>query len=85
MNIDAIWEKIVSLEGERFFTATKLEFTYKVNNNSLTTTRTNYPLSKRNFEKALEYMPLSGPSVINAVVRGPAYVYAILMDKRVCG
>ena len=56
----------------------------KLNNlNTVVPDRTNYPLSKANFEKAARVDPLDGPGQINDLVRGPAYVYAILTDKRI--
>jgi hypothetical protein len=33
--------------------------------------------------EALDLLSLSGPGQINAIVRGPAYVYAILADRRI--
>ena len=86
MNIDVIWHKIISLEGEIFYTKTNKEFKYKINGKkSLTPSRTEYNISKTDFKKALDKIPLEGPGKINSIVRGPAYVYGILMDKRVCG
>ena len=81
--IDAIWNKIINNEGKLFHTIRGLPFTYKIEGDFLTTTRTNYPLSKSEFEKAMKHMPLSGPGQINKIVRGPAYVYAILTDSRI--
>ena len=83
IEFEAIWNKILSREGDRFFTKTKIPFSYKVIGNSIVPDRTNYPLAKINFKKALRYMPLHSPSQINNIVRGPAYVYAILTDKRI--
>ena len=48
-------------------------------------TRSEAPLLHRisQFRLAFELMPLTGPGQINAKVRGPAYVYAILTDPRI--
>jgi hypothetical protein len=35
------------------------------------------------FRLAFDRMPLSGPGEINRLVRGPAYIFAILTDRRV--
>ena len=83
LEFDAIWHKILMREGEQFFTKTNLQFTYKVLGNNIVPDRTNYPLAKINFKKALQFMPLHSPSQINNIVRGPAYVYAILTDSRI--
>lgn len=83
MDFQTIWNNIVNHAGGQFYTKTKLPFTYKIVNNCVVPDRTNYPLAKTNFEKAAQIEPLYGPGQINNLVRGPAYVYAILTDKRI--
>ena len=83
MKFQEIWNNIINHAGEQFFTKTNLPFTYSIVNNSVVPDRTKYPLAKSNFEKAAEITPLEGPGQINNPVRGPAYVYAILTDKRI--
>ncbi|HHY82177.1 MAG TPA: virion tegument protein [Clostridiales bacterium] len=83
MEFDAIWTNIINHAGEQFFTKTKLPFTYKIVSNCVVPDRTNYPINKADFEKAAKITPLHGPGQINSLVRGPAYVYAILTDKRI--
>jgi hypothetical protein len=83
MEFEAVWDKIVCHAGEEFYTKTKQPFAYKMVNNCVVPDRTNYPLSKSNFEKAAQIEPLDGPGQINHLVRGPAYVYAILTDTRI--
>jgi hypothetical protein len=85
MDVDfqTIWNRIVACEGQQFYTKTNLPFTYKIVNNRVVPDRTNYPLAKSEFEKAVQIVPLDGPGQISKIVRGPAYVYAILTDKRI--
>jgi hypothetical protein len=83
VEFQTIWNKIVSHAGEPFFTKTNLPFTYKIVNDCVVPDRTDYPLGKPNFEKAAQIDSLSGPGQISNLVRGPAYVYAILTDKRI--
>jgi hypothetical protein len=45
--------------------------------------RTDYPLHVSQFRIAFEQLPLNGPGDINHMVRGPAYIYAILTDSRI--
>ena len=45
--------------------------------------RTSYPLHVSQFRLAYDKMPLRGPGEINRLVRGPAYVFAILTDSRI--
>jgi hypothetical protein len=83
VEFDAVWKNIVNHAGEQFYTKSRLPFTYKIISNSVVPDRTNYPLSKTDFEKAAQISLLHGPGQINNLVRGPAYIYAILTDKRI--
>ena len=83
MDFSRIWCNILACEGEEFKTKTGLPFKYEVVNNSVIPDRTGYPLAKSNFEKAAAIPDLQVPGQINYLVRGPAYVYAILSDKRI--
>ncbi len=78
-----IWAKIKANEGVLFYTKTKLPFTYQIVNECVVPDRTNYPIAKTEFEKASKVEYLTGPGQINNLVRGPAYVYAILTDPRI--
>jgi hypothetical protein len=82
MNADAVWKRIKAHVGEPFQLARGGEFTYEVRGNVLRSSRTDYNLSRINVEHALSIVPIQRPSDI-AVVRGPSYVYAILMDPRI--
>jgi len=84
-SIDKVWSRIKSHEGETFTTKTGLEFSYSVSGEVLRPSRTEYNLPKSEFEKALPLVPFNGPGVINDLVRGPAYVWAILHDARIIG
>jgi hypothetical protein len=80
---EAAWNRIEAHVGQEFRTKTGLPFTYKVIGASVVPDRTHYPLHVSNFRIAFGLLPLSGPGEINTVVRGPAYVYAILADRRI--
>jgi len=82
-SISTVWERIAAHSGERFATKSGLPFTYSVKGGVLTTSRTDFGLSRADFEQALKMVPFDGPGRINELVRGPAYVWAILHDKRV--
>ncbi|MDE6408228.1 MAG: hypothetical protein K2K50_06455 [Anaeroplasmataceae bacterium] len=84
MKFDEIWNIIKEFEGEEFRTQSGLKLTYSVLGDYLKPSRTNYKISKNDFKKAFDLMPLSGPKEINDICRGPAYIYAILTDKRIC-
>jgi len=83
MAFETTWANIVKCAGQEFKTKTGLPFTYEISNGAVVPDRTGYPLGKRNFEKAAEIAVLQGPGQISHLVRGPAYVYAILTDPRI--
>jgi hypothetical protein len=78
-----IWKRIVACENEEFRTISNLPFTYEINGNTLFTNRTDYNLSKADFVKAYDLVPINNPSVITKLVRGPSYIWAILHDERI--
>ena len=79
---DMVWERIESLQGETFRQIRGGEFTYGIDGTTLKPDRTNQNLRRSEFEKAFKFMPLKGTKEIQRL-RGPSYLYAILMDKRV--
>ncbi|GGA23782.1 hypothetical protein [Neptunicoccus cionae] len=82
-SIEEVWKRIRSLEGDTFHTKTGKLFTFTVSGDVLRVSRTEYNLSKGNFAKGLENAPFDGPGAVQSIVRGPAYVWAILHDVRV--
>lgn len=80
---DAVWQRIEAHAGNEFRTKTGLPFTYEITGVSVVPDRTGYPLHISNFLTAFGLLPLRGPGEINSLVRGPAYVYAILTDPRI--
>ena len=80
---EEIWRRIVTHEGKIFRTKTGLEFTYRIDGEGFYPSRTNYRISKTDFRRAYEIVPIDGPGVINDIVRGPAYVWAVLHDQRI--
>ena len=82
-SIDEVWCHLKELEGQEFETKTGKPFTFEIDGHVFHPSRTKYNVVKADFRKALELVPFDGPGVINSVVRGPAYVWAVLHDKRV--
>jgi len=80
---EEIWDRIVAHAGEMFHTIMGLPFTYKIRGDGFYPSRTNYRISKANFREAYQWVPIEGPGVINKIVRGPAYVWAVLHDPRI--
>ena len=82
-SIDDLWVRLKSLQGRDFETKTGKPFTYEITGDVFYPSRTTYNISKAEFRKALALAPLDGPGAIRDTVRGPAYVWAVLHDKRV--
>ncbi len=83
MSFDAVWRRIVAHAGETFHTTGGLQFTYRVSGEGFFPSRTRYRISRGDFEKAYDLVPLEGPGEISARVRGPSYVWAVLHDRRI--
>jgi hypothetical protein len=84
-SIDEIWGRLKVFEGHDFETKTGLPFTYDISGAVFHPSRTPHNISKAQIAKALALVPFDGPGVINRTVRGPAYVWAVLHDKRIRG
>lgn len=80
--IEMVWRRIVKHQDDVFRMVRGREFTYRVDGSVLRPQTTNHNLHKGKFAKALELVPLKGPGEIQHL-RGPSYVYAILMDQRI--
>lgn len=82
-SIEAVWTRIKRFEGSKFETKTGKEFTYSVSGESLRPSRAKQNITRSDFAKALELAPLDGPGEIGELVRGSAYVWAVLHDRRI--
>lgn len=80
---DEVWSRIIKHAEDTFHTKTGLEFTYTTDKDGFYPSRTQYRISKHDFQKAYVLVPFKGPGVINNLIRGPAYVWAVLHDKRI--
>lgn len=81
--IDEVWSRIKAVSGKPFTTKSGLPFTFEVAGDVFRPSRTQYNLTKADFGKVLKLAPLDGPGTVNSVVRGPAYIWAVLHDPRV--
>ena len=82
-NAQAIWERIVQMEGEVFFTISRKIFKYSVNGNGIQVTgNKDYRLSQDNFFKAIQNFD---PGALNSFpenIVGRSYVWGIF--NRIC-
>lgn len=83
MPFEAIRARIEQHQGEDFHTKTGVLFSYTIVGDYLIPSRTDYRISFKDIETAFSMLPIDGPGVINNVVRGPAYIWAILHDNRI--
>lgn len=84
-SIDDVWRRIETVQGEEFMTKTGKPFAYAVSGNTFYPGRTDYAIGKKDFETVLGLVPVDGPGKISRLVRGPAYVWAVLHDRRIRG
>ena len=64
---EEIWSRIVTHEGETFHTITDKPFTYEIEGAGFYPSRTHYRISKSDFRKAYQMVPIDGPGVINRI------------------
>jgi hypothetical protein len=81
-DIDIVWQRIVANAGQTFHQIKGQAFTYTVNGQSIRPSTTNQLIGRTEFEKALEFVPLTDTTPIQHL-RAPSYLYAILMDERI--
>lgn len=82
VGIDVVWQRIVAHQGERFRQIRGKEFTYTIVGQGAALSTTNQTLPKSIFAQALERMPVRSTTPLQDL-RGPSYLYAILMDSRI--
>ena len=79
---ETIWERTQQYEGEVFTQIRGGQFKYAVQNGCVKPDRVNQIISRNQFERAFQFVPLDDTKPIQKL-RGPSYIYAILMDKRI--
>lgn len=80
--IETVWARVEEHAGEPFWQIRGNEFTYVVVGGHVVPDRTNHRIPKSHFQKALAYVPLANTQPVQRL-RGPAFIYAILMDQRI--
>ncbi len=84
-DIDSVWKRIIELEGETFYTATGLPFTYKViDGNNIVPYRdrkSKWKITKSLIEKAMAQPRWNGAE-FNKTIIASSYVAGILNDER---
>jgi hypothetical protein len=71
-----------SLEGATFTQVRGNKFKFRAHETYLELDRTNHNVPRAHVAKALARWPISGPGQLQDL-RGPSYIYALLVDARV--
>ena len=79
---EEVWTRIRSHAGEVFVQIRGGEFTYVAHRGYVVPDRTNQNLPRAHFGVAFEFVPLEDTTSIQHL-RGPSYLYTILMDPRI--
>jgi len=82
ITIDVIWNRIIKCEGAVFHQLRGKPYTYEIVGDILIPLGINQNISKTEFEKVLEFLPLSNTTKVQHL-RGPSYLYSVLMDERI--
>lgn len=76
---DSIWDKVVSMEGQRFATSRGKRFTYKVTGDYIVVRDSQARIPRSQFDKAQKMWPVSGPSRLVGVY-APSVVWAVMHE-----
>ena len=81
-DFDTIWARIKRHEGETFAQKRGGEFCYAIEGSGIRPDRTNQVISKKHLKEASGLLPLEDTVPVQHL-RGPSYIYAVLMDSRI--
>lgn len=81
-SFDEIWQRIRAHGGDTFRQVRGGEFKYEWFEGYISQDRTNQNIPRAHFEQAYAMMPLENTVPIQHL-RGPSYIFAILMDPRI--
>ena len=84
VTFDTIWTRIESHAREEFRQIQGGKFTYDVIGGHVVPDRTNQQIPRSHFEEAFALVPLPNTVAVHHL-RGPSYILAVLMDRRIRG
>ena len=79
---ETIWERIEQHKEQEFHQIQGQSFTYEIIHGAVVPSTTNQQLAKSQFKKAAKFLPLESTVPVQHL-RGPSYLFAILMDPRI--
>ena len=77
-----VWGRIQGSAGGKFVQKRGATFTYQVRGGHVVPDRTQQQIPRSHFEEAHQLVPLLNTVPVQHL-RGPSYIYAILMDFRI--
>ena len=83
VDFDEVWKNIRLNKGETFETLRGLKFTYSILGPWVVISGSDFRITKKNFIKAFNMMPVASPEKFGADIQGKYYVHAILSDPRI--
>ena len=83
IDFEEVWKKIRMNKGEKFTTVRGLDFTYKLLGPWVVIDRTDFRITKKNFQKAYGMLPVKEPDDFGHEVTAKYYVHAVLTDQRI--
>jgi hypothetical protein len=82
ISFETVWTRAEAHAGEEFVQIHGGKFTYVISGGHIIPDRTNQQIPKSHFEEAFKLVPLENTAPVQHL-RGPSYIYAILMDDRI--
>jgi hypothetical protein len=82
ITFEVVWRRIQQHEEETFRQIRGKEFTYSLGGQYITLNATNQNIPKKHLEEAFSLVPLKNTVPVQHL-RGPSYIYAVLMDRRI--
>jgi len=82
ITFELVWKRIEAHSSEVFTQIRGSEFSYQAHDGYIELDRTNQNIAQTDFEKGYHLLPLSNTVPVQHL-RGPSYIYAILMDSRI--
>ena len=84
-DFDTVWERVRTHQREFFKTRLGEWFTYRIEDDCVLPSHTDFRIPRRDFALAYPMLPLPTPGKINRLVTSASHVWAILHDERISG
>jgi hypothetical protein len=82
-DFNKVWPRVEKHAEEEFLQIKSGKFTYMVDGGHVYASRTKQRIPKSHFKKTLEFVLINSTMPLQKKLRGPSYIFAILMDRRI--